>query len=81
MDKNTEDVRKASLKMAEGSSHILEEMKNLQNSVDAVSDSMAAMLENAQSVVKSGMQLDHCIENLNTNIAQLDSDTGRFKTE
>ncbi|MBE6354898.1 methyl-accepting chemotaxis protein [Treponema sp.] len=81
MDKNTEDVRKASLKMAEGSSHILEEMKNLQNSVDAVSDSMAAMSENAQSIVKSGMKLDHCVENLNTNVAQLDSDTGRFKTE
>jgi methyl-accepting chemotaxis protein len=81
MDRNTEDVRRASRKMAEGSSHVLEEMNRLQESVGAVHDSMAAMSENAQRVMKSGMMLDTCVEELDSNVTQLGADVNRFKTE
>ena len=81
MDKNTEDVRKASMQMANGSSHVLEEMNRLQASVGEVRNSMDAMSANAQSVVKSGMSLDKCVEELDHNVTQLGSDVNRFKTE
>ncbi len=81
MDKNTEDVRKAAMQMANGSSHVLEEMNRLQASVGEVRNSMDAMSDNAQSVVKSGMSLDKCVEELDHNVTQLGSDVNRFKTE
>ena len=43
MEKNTENVRSASLKMSEGSQRVLEKMDKLQTSVDAVSESMEMM--------------------------------------
>ncbi|MBB5227059.1 methyl-accepting chemotaxis protein [Treponema ruminis] len=81
MDKTAENVRDASRKMAGGSSHVLEEMDKLRFSLEAVQESMATMSENAQSVVKSGMKLDGCVEELDLNVTQLGSDVGRFKTE
>ena len=60
---------------------MLEEMSRLQTSVEDVRNSMLAMFNNAQSVVKSGMLLDKCVEELNTNVTQLGSDVGRFKTK
>ena len=81
MDKTAENVRGASNKMAEGSSHVLEEMNKLKDSLEAVKESMFNMSENAQSVVKSGMRLDDCVLELDTNVTQLGSDVARFKTE
>ena len=81
MDKTAESVRSASVQMAEGSSHVLSEMDKLQTSLKAVQESMAVMSENAQSVVVSGMRLDGCVEELESNIAKLGSDVSRFKTE
>ena len=80
MDKTAENVRNASLKMAGGSSHVLEEMDKLRSSLEAVQESMANMSENAQSVVKSGMNLDRCVDELDMNVTQLVSDVSRFKT-
>lgn len=57
MEKNTENVRSASLKMSEGSQRVLEKMDKLQTSVDAVSESMEMMSKNASSVVVSGICL------------------------
>ena len=79
MDKTAENVRNASLKMAGGSSHVLEEMDKLRSSLEAVQESMANMSENAQSVVKSGMKLDRCVDELDMNVTQLVSDVSRFK--
>ena len=81
MDKNTENVRSASMQMESGSSRVLEEMGKLQDSLDAVRQSMEAMSENAQSVVKSGMRLDGSVEELDKNVTQLGADVNRFKTE
>ena len=81
MDKTATNVREASLKMADGSSHVLDEMGKLRISLEAVRDSMKGMSENAQSVVKSGMRLDSCVEELDMNVTQLGSDVGQFKTE
>ena len=81
MHKTTENVKSASVKMAEGNSQVLEEMNNLQNSVDAVSDSMKEMSDNVQNIAKNGMKLDECVEELNSNVNQLVSDVGQFKTE
>ena len=66
--------------MAEGSTHVLSEMNNLQSSVDAVGDSMQVIFENVQNVAKNGMELDGCVEDLNTNVTKLVSDVSRFKT-
>ena len=81
MEKNTENVRSASLKMSEGSQRVLEKMDKLQTSVDAVSESMEMMSKNASSVVVSGMNIDKSVEQLNKNVTQLSSDVGLFKTE
>ena len=80
MDKTAENVRDASLKMAGGSRHVLEEMDKLKVSLQAVQSSMFAMSENAQSVVKSGMRLDECVESLDENVNKLGSDVRKFKT-
>ena len=56
-------------------------MNRLQASVGEVRNSMEAMSANAQSVVKSGMSLDKCVEELDHNVTQLGSDVNRFKTE
>lgn len=80
MDKNTENVRRASVKMAEGSRHVLDEMNKLRYSLEAVKESMEDMSRIAQSVLKSGIQLDHCVEELDTNVTQLGSDVKQFKT-
>ncbi|MBP5443166.1 MAG: methyl-accepting chemotaxis protein [Treponema sp.] len=81
MDRNTENVRSASLKMEAGSSRVLEEMDNLRGSLNAVKSSMDAMSENAQSVVKNGIRLDESVLELDKNVTQLGSDVRRFKTE
>ena len=80
MDKTAENVREASLKMADGSTKVLDEMNRLQDSVKAVHESMATMSENAQNVVSSGMKLDQCVIELDTNVTKLASDVSRFKT-
>lgn len=66
--------------MADGSSHALDEMNKLHTSLKAVQGSMDAMSENTQKVVKSGMRLDQCVAELDTNVTQLASDVARFKT-
>ena len=81
MDRTAENVRASSSAMAEGSSRVLSEMDKLRTSLAAVRESVASMFENAQNVVKSGMRLDHCVEDLDTNVTQLGSDVGQFKTE
>ena len=80
MDKTADSVREASLKMAGGSQHVLEEMGKLRESVEAVRFSMAAMSENAQSVAKNGMRLDECVAELSDNICKLESDVKLFRT-
>ena len=80
INRTTENVKAASIKMAEGSTHVLSEMNNLQSSVDAVGDSMQVIFENVQNVAKNGMELDGCVEDLNTNVTKLVSDVSRFKT-
>ena len=67
--------------MADGSTHVLQEMNNLQNTVEAVGESMKIMFENVQNVEKNRMQLDGCVKDLNTNVNKLVSDVSRFKTK
>ncbi len=81
MDKTAETVRTSSIKMAEGSRHVLEETDKLRGSLEAVQKSMADMAGTVQGVVKSGMKLDRCVEELDTNVTKLNSDVSRFKTE
>lgn len=50
------------------------------SSVDAVGDSMQVIFENVQNIAKNGMELDGCVEDLNTNVTKLVSDVSRFKT-
>jgi methyl-accepting chemotaxis protein len=66
--------------MAGGSSHVLEEMSRLQASVDDVRSSMETMSSHAQDVVKSGIRLDKCVEELDTNVTKLGADVNNFKT-
>ncbi|MCR5290495.1 MAG: HAMP domain-containing protein [Treponema sp.] len=81
MDKNAEEVRKASSLMAEGSTHILDEMSRLQSSVDTVRNSIETMSMHAQEVVKTGMNLDQCVEELNMNVNKLGEDVNSFTTD
>ena len=81
VDQTAENVRSASVKMASGSSVILEEMGKLRTSLEAVQKSMSDMSENARDVVTSGMKLDHSVEELDVNVTQLSSDVAKFRTE
>ncbi|MBQ5384188.1 MAG: hypothetical protein IIU46_07025, partial [Treponema sp.] len=58
----------------------LDEMNKLHSSLEAVQGSMEAMSENTQKVVKSGNQLDKCVEEFDVNVTQLGADVARFKT-
>ena len=78
MDRTAENVRDASVKMSEGSTRILSEMDKLRSSLSDVEDSMSDMSDIAQGVIKSGMQLDKCVEELDTNVAQLGDDVRKL---
>ncbi len=78
MDRTAENVRDASVKMSEGSTRILSEMDKLRSSLSDVKDSMSDMADIAQGVIKSGMRLDKCVEELDTNVAQLGDDVRKL---
>ena len=81
MDKTAENVRSSSGEMAEGSRRVLEEMDKLRGSLNTVRESVSSMSDNAQSIVKNGMRLDKCVEELAANVTQLGKDVDQFRTE